>query len=107
MSLSSKFCAGTKKDKNPCTRKASVGLFCKIHSKVKPGADKENDEWVGRLGIFRTASGAFRHVTLKLTQTCFETLLMGLSACVLAAATMLICAAFTKQLRETSMFSLP
>jgi hypothetical protein len=49
MSLSSKFCAGTKKDKNPCTRKASVGLFCKIHSKVKPNAYKENDEndeWV-------------------------------------------------------------
>ena len=46
MSLSSNFCAGTKKDKNPCTRKASVGIFCKIHSKVKPGVDKENDEWV-------------------------------------------------------------
>ena len=44
MSLSSKFCIGTKKDKNPCTRKASVGLFCKTHSKVKPNADKEKKE---------------------------------------------------------------
>jgi len=45
MSLSN-FCAGTKKDKNPCTRKASVGLFCKTHSKVKPSADKEDTEWI-------------------------------------------------------------